>query len=167
MIAEDAARCIDVCNLLRIQKVLPRLQATGLASTPRYIAAHAEIVGELHFERAIDAHLITPLKGEEVEHRGSSKLTGIRLKVISLVIGRQFEGSPAVDCMITAHFKIVRALRPRPESRRIVRLCSGPFKIHLGKRDLLDIRRREQPSIVYMEDVGTVQLVCHPDAWAQ
>src|SRR6185437_1990566 len=104
-----------------------------LASTPRHIAAHAEVVGELHFERTIDAHLIAPLKGEEVEHRSGSKLTGIRLKVISLVIGRQFESGPVVECMITAHFKIVRALRPRPKSRWVVRLCGGPFEIHLGK----------------------------------
>src|ERR1051326_7297381 len=61
--------------------------------------------------------------------------------------------------MIAAHFKIVRALRSWSESGRVIGLGGGALEIHLGKRNLFDIRWRKQPTIIDMEDVRLIQLV--------
>ena len=166
MVAEHASRSIDVRNLLRIQQVIPRLQSVALAPAPRHIAARGEVVSNLYFEGPVDAHLIAPLEREKIQHRRRAELAGIGLEMGSLVIGGQLQGRPFVEGVVTAHLKIVRALRPGIKSGRILRLRSGSLEIHFGERDLLNIRRREQSAIVGMKHVRPIQLIGEADAWA-
>ena len=156
MVAEHAARSIDVRNLLRVQQVIPRLQPVGLAPAPCHVATRTEVVGDLHFKGAVNAHLIAPLKGKKVQHRGRSKLPCIGLEMTPFVIGCQLQSGPVGQRVITAHFEIVGALRPGAESGRVIGLGGGAPEIHFGKRDLLDIRRREQPAIIGMKDVRLI-----------
>ena len=83
-----------------------------------------------------------------------------------LVIGCQLQRGPVGQRVVTAHFEIVGALRPGAESGRVIRVgLVVPWRFTLVKRDLLDIRRREQPAIVGMKDVRLIQLVRDADAW--
>ena len=164
MVAKYAASSIDVINFFRLQQVLPRLQSVGLAPAPRHVTARTEVVGDLQLQGAVDAHLITPLEREKVEHRGGAKLTGIGLEMTALVIGCQLHGGPVGERVVTADLEVVGALRPGVKSRRVAGLCGGALEIQLGKRDLLDIRRREQSAIIGMEDIRLVQLIRDADA---
>src|SRR5690349_25074779 len=107
------------------------------------------------------------LECEIIQQRSRAELTGIRLKMIELIVPGNLKNDILRQRMITADFEIMSALGSDRVVGQVVRLCGRPYRIQVHKGDRFQLRRCKESSIKGMEYIGLIDLIRRTDSRTQ